>query len=193
MVPLRPSMLIASASTFVGIRKSSESYLPAVDAIGRAPADADEEAWGLHFLQHVGSRSQLSFRTGKSCWPLPSVTSAEELAAFARAHRVLRDRIPRPGDVFLVWSPAKKIFLRTGIVVTVDMVPATWPDGKLGYDCTTIECVAVREGSRMVRTVAHRERRISSENGDRLIRWTELCGPGESGGSGAEIEFGEAA
>lgn len=175
MVSLRQSLLIASASTFVGIRHSSDSYLPTVGALGRVPADADEEAWGLHFLQHVGRRSQMSHRPGGLSWPLPDVGSAQELAAFARSHRVLREGIPRRGDVVLVWSPVKKMFLRSGIVSSVDPTPITWPDGRLGYDCTTIECVAVREGTEMVRTVAQRERRISPENGDRLIRWTELC------------------
>ena len=175
MVPFRPSMLILSATTLVGSTQSSDNFLPTVESLDRAPADADEEAWGLYFLQHVGSCSQLNVRTGISSWPLPAVRSAEELAAFARKHRVLREGIPRAGDVFLVWSPAQKRFLRTGIVVTVDLMPVTWPDGRLGYDCTTIECVAIRDGSRMVRTVTRRERRISQENGDRLIRWSELC------------------
>jgi hypothetical protein len=94
------------------------------------------------------------------------------LAHFARKKGVL-ETLPAPGDVFLLWSPRHQYFVRSGIIVSIEGT-GFLRNLNLYYDCVTIEgdtdeSMAVSGG----RTLRHL-RTLSSQGGDRFIRWRDI-------------------
>jgi hypothetical protein len=184
---LSPALLIAAANAFVGLDDSIE------EAPGARPlraqflrevrvtrADATTAAWHTAFVHHVGYWSHYDVDGRHSSWPLPPTNDPSLLAHFARKRGVLVT-LPGPGDVFLLWSPRKRAFIRSGIIVSID---ATGFQRNLNiyYDCVTIEgdtdeSMAVSGG----RTLRHL-RTLSSQDGDRFIRWRDIPLVREEGG-----------
>ena len=173
MFALSPSLLIATAVSHLGATQSADNYRPDAELFRHAPLAAGEEAWSLHFVQHVGAHSHLDHESRVSTWPLPSTRLITELARSAAEDGVLRDDLPKTGDVFLLWSPAKHRYVRAGIIVAV-IADYTGADGKPRYRCLTIEAIGAETGHRFNRTVLRRERNLMPGSGDRVIRWTEL-------------------
>ena len=51
---------------------------------------------------------------------------------------ILSAHPPEPGELFLLWGPRRKAFVRTGIVIGVEPAEPRL-DGALQYECHTIE------------------------------------------------------
>jgi hypothetical protein len=129
--------------------------------------------WSAAFVHHVGYWSHFDHRSGTSVWPLPDTGSCSDLAAFAARHLVLAADAPEPGDVYLLWSPAKKEFVRTGIVLSRSR-RFRHPSGRRHYECLTIDGDTTRHGSLRGGQTAVVQRVLSPSRGDRLIRWPLL-------------------
>ena len=137
-IPRSPALLIAAANAFVGIggdastaRRSGQSAL-AKEFLRGVGVEFDESlthAWHTAFVHHVGYWSHYDQQTGESSWPLPATPSAGQLGAFARERGVLTNE-PEPGDLFLLWGPVKRAFVRSGIVVAVEDTGYTY-NGKV--------------------------------------------------------------
>jgi hypothetical protein len=110
---------------------------------------------------------------GTSVWPLPATSSCTELAAFAAQHFVLAADAPEPGDVYLLWSPAKRLFVRAGIVLSRSR-RFRYPNGRRFYECLTIDGDTASDGSLRGGRTAVVQRVLSPSSGDRLIRWPLL-------------------
>src|SRR5690242_19020368 len=137
-------------------------------AIAGEHSTADDA--GLRFVHHTGYWSHFDHRHGTSVWPLPTTSSLAELAAFADKLLVLADDAPEPGDIYQLWSPAKKTFVRTGIVLGCNR-PLGYPSGRTGYECLTIDGNTTARGSVTGASTAIVRRTLSPDAGDRLIRW----------------------
>jgi hypothetical protein len=201
MIPLTPLALVATANAFVGMGEDGGDELDA--ALGKLVRRflrevrnrrrrRDREArrrgtgrrrthggiawppWDAAFVHYTGYWSHYDPRVKKSSWPLPATGSVEELAQFAGVSGASRES-PLGGDVFLLWSPAERLFVRTGIVTHVER-RAYFSRGEKFYECVTIEgdsdASAEGPGTRTLRRV----RRFAPQMGDRFIRWTALDG-----------------
>ena len=173
MTALSSTRFIETATACVGLRQTRNNYLSTLELLRQLPIGATEEEWGVHFVQHVGAESQLAALGKTSHWPLPLVRTAAELADLGGEAGAMREE-PECGDIFLLWSPAQRRYVRAGIVVAVEAQRRLF-DGRDCYDCTTIECVSNRPGSSLERKVVRRQRRLTPDAGDCVIRWTDLA------------------
>ena len=183
-----PSFLIAAANAFVGLELSpTHTRIGLWELIHRevncgqtkssGPAGARRPravgprgTWDAAFAYHVGFWSHYDDRFGVSSWPLPPVASAQALGRFATAHGMLEQE-PLPGDLFLLYSAARKTYVRTGVVVRVDEEGAYTSGGR--YDnCVVIEGDTNAERDHRGGKVLRHLRKLSAERGDCFIRWT---------------------
>jgi len=161
--PLSPAFLITFAQALVddAARQSISS-------------DVTESVWSsAGFVHHAGYWSHFDHRTGTSVWPLPSTASCTELAAFADEEGILLADAPEAGDVYLLWSPSKNRFARAGIVIG-RVRPLSYPSGRTGFECLTIDACTTRSGSLRGPHTAIVQRALSPDVGDRVIRWPML-------------------
>ena len=201
MIPLTPLVLVATANAFVGMgedggadpdsalgklvrrflrevrnrrRRRDRETKRKVSGQRRTPGGVAFPPWDAAFVHYAGYWSHYDPRAKKSSWPLPATASVEELAQFAGTSGTLREA-PLGGDVFLLWSPAVRRFVRTGIVTHVERA-AHFSRGEKFYECVTIEgdsdASAEGPGTKTLR----RARRFAPQMGDRFIRWTALDG-----------------
>jgi hypothetical protein len=85
---------------------------------------------------------------------------------------VLRDE-PEQGDVFLLYGPARRTYVRAGIVVdVVDVIRHSAL--QRSYDCMTIEGDTDQAMSLRGGMLLWRRRRLSAARNDAFVRWTEL-------------------
>ena len=182
--PLSPSHLIVVAESHVGYgedhpgRSRGRLVHGWLKQVGVAEGAARDMAWDTAFVHHVGYWSHFDRECLRSSWPLPLTASCAELAKFAEEEGVLAEN-PVEGDLFLLWSPAKKAFVRTGIVIQIEGKGYHWNQAPW-YECTTIEGDTNRwRAARGGRTLLQ-HRVLSAENQDRFVRWTALQ-PGELG------------
>ena len=201
MIPLTPLALVATANAFVGMgedggevpdsalgklvrrflrevrnrrrRRDKESRRKGRGE-RRTPGGIAFPPWDAAFVHYAGYWSHYDQRFKKSSWPLPATASVEELAQFAGVSGAFREA-PLAGDVFLLWSPAERRFVRTGIVTHVEH-GGQFSRGEKYYLCVTIEgdsdASAEGPGTRTLR----RARRFAPQMGDRFIRWTAFDG-----------------
>ena len=99
--------------------------------------------------------------------------SCEALARAARAGGVLRDE-PYVGDIFLLYSNARRRFVHTGIVVGV-------LDEELVHErdvhvCVTVEGKTNDDGSANGHSTLRKVRTFREADGHRFVRWAELVG-----------------
>jgi hypothetical protein len=160
---LSPAFLIAFAQALVDDATADPADGSAVSRIDSSAA----------FVHHAGYWSHFDHRFATSIWPLPCIGSCTELADFAAEEGILMADAPEAGDVYLLWSPAKKVFARAGIVVG-RVRPVSFPSGRTGYDCLTIDACTTRSGSIRGPHTAVVQRVLSAEANDRLIRWPML-------------------
>jgi hypothetical protein len=173
MSTLDPRLLIAAATSFVGIgEEGGANRGQVVELFLRQVRQPPGQPWCAAFVHHVGYWSHFDHVSRSSSWPLPATASCWELGAFARARAVLRQD-PEIGDVFLLRSHALKRFAHTGVVTSVDRVVQE-PDGDTVYLCSTIEGNTNHEGEREGKQTLQKQRVFSIHNGDRFIRWTDL-------------------
>jgi hypothetical protein len=129
--------------------------------------------WSATFVHHAGYWSHFDYRMEASICPLPATSSCEELAAFAADNFVLADDEPNPGDIYLLWSPAKKLFVRAGIILGLAR-RQVYPSGRIGYECLTVDADTTVRGSLRGPSTAIIRRLLSPDAGDRWIRWPLL-------------------
>jgi hypothetical protein len=130
--------------------------------------------WDTAFVHHAGYWSHYEHQIGRSSWPLPPTNDCNDWARFAEAHGALMAARPRAGDVFLVWSTREKRFVHAGIVAAYRNATGILPNGCTYMECETIEG-NVDPAGRWYRDGIHRcTRRLVTERGDRIIRWSEL-------------------
>ena len=143
------------------------------NVVAEAAANPTDGGWSAAFVQHVGYWSHFDYRMDMSAWPLPHTASCTELADFAASHSVITDDAPEPGDIYLLWSPAKKVFVRAGIVLAKN-ARIQYPNRRTGYECLTVDGDTTRHGLLRGPHTALTERVLSPEAGDRFIRWRLL-------------------
>ena len=194
MIPLSPSLLIAAANSFVGF--GQDGVVRALAQRGRAhvtgrtsqpgvlaecflrevwagPGGEAVQRWDTAFVHHVGYWSHYSAEGGKSSWPLAPSATSDELAALAERQGAIREE-PEPGDLFLLWSPARKAFFRTGIVVSTGHTWHTEPDDSRYRECVTIEGDSGPTMGHSGGMILRHKRRLAGDHGDRFVRWTAL-------------------
>ena len=172
--PLSPALLLTFAAALV----DDAAAVDGGDDLAIA-ANPDDAGWSATFVNHAGYWSHFDFRMGTSVWPLPATSSCTELAAFAAQHLVLAADAPEAGDVYLLWSPAKRQFVRAGIVLSRSR-RFRYPSGRKFYECLTIDGDTASDGAIRGGRTAVVERVLSPSRGDRLIRWPLLeLMPGE--------------
>ena len=159
MIPLSPVLLIASAGALLD-----------GGASGRRPGWVAGAAALVH---HAGYWSHFDHRGGRSNWPLPQTTDCAELATFAGKRGVLSDEPPRIGEIFLLWSPSKRRFVHTGIVLASDRFDVVGRE-PARYECLTIEGGITRTGCIGGEGLARVRRMLVPGRGDRSIRWMGL-------------------
>ena len=160
---------IGAVSSDIAAPLAPRCHVPNGDADGPEALPADG-GWSAAFVHHVGFWSHFDHRLGTSVWPLPATPSCTELATFAARHFVLAADAPQPGDIYLLWSPAKKLFVRAGIIHGRSR-RIRYPSGRKRYACLTIDADTTRDGLLRGPYTALVQRMISPAAGDRLIRW----------------------
>jgi|SRR5690348_11608658 len=143
------------------------------DAVPSAAANPIDGGWSAAFVHHVGYWSHFDYRTATSVWPLPATSSCTELAAFAASHFILSADAPESGDIYLLWSPQKMMFVRAGIVLGF-IHPLGYLSGRKAYECLTLDGDTTPSGSLRGPYTAVVQRVLSPDAGDRLIRWPLL-------------------
>jgi hypothetical protein len=191
--PLSPAFLITAALALVDDAAALDAARPELPAAlarryRNSPSDAARsvaadpatsvavhlmDGWSATFVHHAGYWSHFDYRIEASIWPLPATSSCEELAAFAGDNFVLADDEPNPGDIYLLWSPAKKRFVRSGIILGVTR-RQVYPSGRMGYECLTVDADTTVRGSLRGPCTAIIRRMLSPDAGDRWIRWPLL-------------------
>ena len=172
-IRLSPRLLVAAASTFVGMveaerRRNSSRWEEAVAReVGAAPSDRSDVA----LLQHCGYWSHFDHHAERSCWPIHEAATPSDLAAYGRAHNLLR-RDPRDGDILLQFSPVRRGFVRAGLVVRV-VRRGWWTPGRPYVDVLSIEGGTGDAGQLGGAHVLRVERRLSACYGDRFLRWAD--------------------
>jgi hypothetical protein len=169
---LSPAFLIIFAQALVddAVAIDARDDSDAMAAPGANPTDG---GWSAALVHHAGYWSHYDYRMGTSVWPLPATSSCTELAAFATEQLVLAADAPERGDIYLLWSPAKKLFVRAGIVVGCTQ-RLSYPSGGTGYECLTIDGDTTSHGLLRGPHTAVVRRVLSPDSGDRLIRWPLL-------------------
>lgn len=172
--PLSPAFLISAAFALV----DDASAPAAATSVAANPATSvavnpTAAAWSATFVHRAGYWSHFDYRLEASYWPLPATSSCEELAVFAADNYVLADDEPNPGDIYLLWSPAKKRFVRAGIILGLTR-QHIYPSGRIGYECLTVDGDTTVRGSLRGPSTAIIRRLLSAGAGDRWIRWPLL-------------------
>ena len=193
-MPLAPIRLVAAANALVSFGEElgdtgSPSRSPSRGAfvdlilgemhcVPHGAPQSERVPWDTAFVSHVGYWSHFDQCSETSFWPLPPTHRAEELAQYASICGAMRT-VPLDGDVYLLWSPARKEFVRSGIIVSIEHIERV-SDGSMGYRCVTIDgdsdAIAAAVGTKVLRS----ERVLSAAAGDRFIRWTAMDGRDEN-------------
>lgn len=165
----RSQLLVSGAQVFAAVGELSAHDRQSV--FGDWVKPSDDGTWDTQFICHIGNRSQFDWRTNRSDWPLPPVANADELFHAAWDRGMLREE-PEPGDIFTAWSPAKKRYVRCGVIVLVE---STWVDELEGlhHQCVTIEANLNERADARGPFVSWVRRVLSIEHGDSFIRWAD--------------------
>lgn len=170
-IPLSSARLIACASGFIGLAEEGDNRGQMIERFLAEVRQPPGMPWCAAFVHHVGYWSHYDHVMGIGSWPLPATASCWELGEYARTRGILK-KDPREGDVFLAWNKDLKRFAHTGIVVAVER---SIPFGEdVVHHCITIEGNTNKAGEREGRYTLQRNRRLSTLNGDRVIRWMDL-------------------
>jgi len=172
MIPLTPSLLVATANAFVGLgEEGRDNRGQMVELFLREVRQPAGEPWCAALVHHVGYWSHYDNASHGSTWPLPATASCFELGEFAREKGILVEQ-PAVGDVFLLRSSELKRFAHTGVVV--GLVQSFGSGDNTSYTCTTVEGNTNADGSRNGNMTLRKTRRFSIANGDRFVRWANL-------------------
>jgi hypothetical protein len=177
-IPLSPTLLIGAANAFVSMgenrrgpaREGLVSFL--LEQVGVKRDRHSKPRWDAALVYHAGYSSHYDQRSGVSSWPIPPFATCAQISTFAKRHGVLV-KDPVPGDLFLLWGPAKHTCIRTGIVVNVE-TRGQWMNGREYDECVVIEgCTDEERTVGGGKTLRHL-RKFSEKRGDRFVRWTAL-------------------
>jgi len=172
LVPLSPALLVAAANAFIGVAEhGGDNRGQMVEHFLRSVALPPGQPWCAAFVHHVGHSAHYDHLTRRSSWPLPATGSCEALARAAREYGVLRDE-PYVGDVFLLYSPLRRRFIHTGIVVGVE--DETRVHERDVHVCITVEGNTNDDGSANGHSTLRKVRTFREADGHRFIRWAEM-------------------
>ena len=178
MIPPSPLLLIGAANAFVamGENRRGPPREGLVDTLLRevgAPRDKwSRPRWDAALVHHAGYWSHFDPRGRVSSWPLPPATTCCKLRAFAQKQRVICND-PLPGDLFLLWGPAKRTCVRTGVVASVEG-RGRFTDGREWVECVVIEGCTDPDRTLGGSATLRHLRKFCAGRGDRFVRWTEL-------------------
>ncbi len=172
LVPLSPALLVAAANAFIGVSEhGGDNRGQMVEHFLRSVALPPGQPWCAAFVHHVGHSAHYDHLARRSSWPLPATGSCEALARAAREYGVLRDE-PHVGDVFLLYSPLRKRFIHTGIVVGVQDEERVHERDV--HVCITVEGNTNDDGSANGHSTLRKVRTFREAEGHRFIRWAEI-------------------
>ena len=180
MSALAPSALVAAAGSLIGLRDGSVARDAEIRQLLGGYVAGRRRPWASALIHHAGYWSHFQHRSRTSNWPLPRVRQVPDLAEYAAAKNVLSFAAPQPGEIFVLWSPAKQHFVHTGILLSVEPIPL-YREDDVGqahrdrrYVCSTIEGEVTSTGGFAGPHLGRVRRVLSPARGDRTIRWTEL-------------------
>ena len=182
MFRLSPQLLVATTSAVVRLTPPDAPMLhdaqPHPSLGTGAASEPGRCSHDIALIQQCGYWSHYDCRSRRSCWPLPWMLTAADLAIFGLEHGILHDA-PEDGDIFLQYAPQKESFVHAGIVASV-LARGEYHAAAPYFDVYTMEG-GVDESARVggSRTLRVR-RRLSPGLGDRFLRWTELEARAES-------------
>jgi hypothetical protein len=173
MTALSPQLLITAAHALVAAPEIgpalrgnlSERWLPRLGGI------AGVDDWDMAFVQGIGHTAHYNLRAGTSIWPLPATHDRNAIAEYARTHHAMTE-VPQVGDIFLLWSPVRRAFCRSGIVAEIAGA-VEYSTGAQVFDCVTIEGNTDRDFGRGQEVLCH-TRRLAPAKGDRFVHWVAL-------------------
>jgi hypothetical protein len=175
---LSPESFVSSATGYIGMGDECDAARGRrgrlVEQCLRQVGGVPDEEWSAAFVHHIGYWSHYDHGVEQSRWPLPPAPNARLLAAYARERGVLLEGAPQAGDVFVQRSPAKRWFVRAGIVVRVLGIARHFTRDVPTYDCAVIEGNSDAQGTLGGPDIVRITRRLSPLRGDRLIRWALL-------------------
>ena len=178
MIPPSPLLLIGAANAFVALGENRRG--PAreglVDTLLRevgAPRDRwSRPRWDAALVHHAGYWSHFDPRGRVSSWRLPPLATCCALRSAARKLGVLVDD-PLPGDLFLLWGPAKHTCVRTGVVVSVEG-RGRFISGREWIECVVIEGCTDPDRTLGGGSTLRHLRKFCVSRGDRFVRWSDL-------------------
>jgi hypothetical protein len=167
---LSAQALVAAACAFAGLRDTTGGAIPGsfVDTIRRQAGRGGVGSWDVALVHHWGFWSQFDLLTESSAWPLDAAETAAELCDGAVQRGMIAVE-PRVGDIYAQYSPARREFVRVGVVGHVGRYR---PPGAGYWDIVSIEGNSGERGELAGSNVVRIVRRFSPELGDRCIRWT---------------------
>jgi hypothetical protein len=177
---LTPALLVGAASAFIGFGEDPECHRYCrgvmVDRLVRQvlAKNTADAPWDAALVHHAGYWSHYSHRGNNSSWPIPArhCADANALVDFASRANIL-DRRPEVGDLFVLWSPARRRFVHTGIVLYVGST-GEFPSGHRFIECVVLSPNVQPDGRIGGPDTLRLTRRISPDRGDWFIRWAEL-------------------
>jgi hypothetical protein len=173
MPPLSPTLLIGAANAFLGLGEETDHHRGRmVEMMLREVGQPPDMAWDVALLYHLGYWSHFENAHSVSTWPLPATADANALASFAEERNVLVTE-PRAGDVFVLRSKLEKRFTHAGVIVGLGD-RGMLANGKAYVRCTTIEGARNPSGTPGGRLILRITRDLSTDTGDRFVRWVEL-------------------
>ena len=171
-VPLSPALLVAAANAFVGVsEQGGDNRGQMVEHFLRSVHLPPGQPWCAAFVHHVGYSAHYDHLERRSSWPLPATGSCEALARAARASGALRDE-PHVGDIFLLYSQARRRFIHTGIVVGVQDEERVLERDV--HVCVTVEGNTNDDGSANGYATMRKVRTFREADGHRFVRWVEM-------------------
>ena len=176
MIRLTPRLLIATAGALVGLGASSRDHQPGgpIDQICLAQTSQPHHAtWDVPLIQHCGYWAHFDYRAEQSAWPIPTASTAAELATFGLARGVIHES-PEEGDIFLQYSPKERSFVHAGIVASVTGTGRLNLQTLPYFDVASIEGDTDPSGGLHGGSMRHVVRRLSPADGDRFLRWSDL-------------------
>jgi hypothetical protein len=174
MITLTPSLLIASAQSFVGMQPDESCPLSTVRGLLTEVGLPETAPWSAAFVHHVGFHSHYDEDAEASNWPLPRTGSCSVLARFAESRGLLHGDPPRRGEIMLLWEPRHQRFMQAGIVTK--LVETRSLNGAWVYECSTIEGNVSLGGGGLGPYVRFNRRMLCPKMGDRFVRWVDLDG-----------------
>ena len=176
MIRLTPRLLIGAANAAVGMsEKSALAVKRIVERRLTIEARDDDQrplAHDVALVLHWGHCAHYDERVDSSSWPITRVRTADDIAGCASRNGLLREA-PLEGDLFLLFSPPSRGYVRVGVLANV------CGEGRLGarstyYDVITIEPDSNEHGELGGGKVVRMKRRLCPAAGDRFVRWADM-------------------